>query len=161
MSISDRIAVMYRGRVEQFGTPEEIYASPATRYVATFIGSPQIDLFPGVIEREGDKTFCRLGITRLPLPPGSASAVAHGTEVEVGIRAEHVSLCDSGIPARVRLVQPVGPSTHTTLEWEGGRLTARLNGFARIEPGRQVHLALDAAHLLLFDRETGLRLSAQ
>jgi multiple sugar transport system ATP-binding protein len=160
MSISNRIAVMYRGRVEQYGTPEDIYASPATRYVATFIGTPQIDLVRGTIEREADTVFCRLGGIRLPLTPAAAAGVAHGTEVDVGIRPEHVSLSDSGIPARVRLVQPVGPSTHVTLEWEAGTLTARLNGFARIEVGRQVHLTLDAAHLLLFNQETGLRLAA-
>jgi multiple sugar transport system ATP-binding protein len=159
MSISDRIAVMHRGRVEQFGTPEEIYASPATRYVATFIGSPQIDLFGAVIEREGDDIRCCAGSARIPLPPGVIPDVAQGTSVEVGIRAEHVMLSDHGIPARVRLVQPVGPSTHVTLDWECGTLVARLNGFARIEAGAQTHFTLDAKHLLLFDSEQGHRIS--
>jgi ABC-type sugar transport system ATPase subunit len=159
MSISDRIAVMHRGRVEQVGTPEEIYASPATRYVATFIGSPQIDLFGAVIEREGNEICCCAGSARIPLPPGAVPDIAQGTAVEVGIRAEHVMLSDNGIPARVRLVQPVGPSTHVTLDWECGTLVARLNGFARIETGTQTHFTLDADHLLLFDREQGHRIS--
>jgi multiple sugar transport system ATP-binding protein len=160
MSISDRIAVMNKGRVEQVGTPEEIYASPTTRYVATFIGSPQIDLFRGQIEREGDEAFCRAGSVRLHLPSRVAAGAAHGVAVDVGIRAEYVSLVDHGIPARVRLVQPVGPSTHVTLDWEGGTLVARLNGFARVEPGVQAQFALDVEHLLLFDCEHGHRISA-
>jgi multiple sugar transport system ATP-binding protein len=160
MSISDRIAVMSRGCVEQFGTPEEIYASPATRYVATFIGSPQMELFEGVVARAGTAVFCRIQGVPFALPPGLYPGAADGATVDIGVRAEHVSLADEGIPARVRLVQPVGPSTHITLEWVGGTLVARLNGFARIEAGAQVHVALDAAHLLLFDRETGERITA-
>ncbi|HWA81772.1 MAG TPA: ABC transporter ATP-binding protein [Acetobacteraceae bacterium] len=161
MSVSDRIAVMHQGRVEQFGTPEEIYATPATRYVATFIGSPQIELFGAVIERSGDAAALRIGTARIDLPPGPYSGVAEGSKVEVGIRAEHVALADRGIAATVRLVQPVGPSTHVTLEWEGGTIIARLNGFARVERGSRVHLDLDARHLLLFDRETGQRIAAR
>jgi multiple sugar transport system ATP-binding protein len=160
MSISDRIAVMNRGRVEQVGTPEEIYASPATRYVATFIGSPQIELFQAVVEREGDLVALRIGERRLDLPSGHYAGATAGAAVDVGIRAEHVALADTGIPATVRLVQPVGPSTHVTLGWPGGTLVSRLNGFARIEPGREVCLSLDADHLLLFDAETGRRITA-
>ncbi len=164
MSVSDRIAVMHHGRVEQFGTPEEIYASPATRYVATFIGSPQIELFTAVIERNGDEAALRIGPARIDLPaesyPGLAEGSAEGSKVEVGIRAEHVALADRGIAATVRLVQPVGPSTHVTLDWEGGTIVARLNGFARVERGSRVHLDLDTRHLLLFDRKTGQRIAA-
>ncbi|HUC18307.1 MAG TPA: sn-glycerol-3-phosphate ABC transporter ATP-binding protein UgpC [Acetobacteraceae bacterium] len=159
MSISDRIAVMHHGQVEQFGTPEEIYASPATRYVATFIGSPQIELFAAMIERNGDAAALRIGAARIALPPGSYPGLAEGSKVEVGIRAEHVALADFGIAATVRLVQPVGPSTHVTLDWEGGTIVARLNGFARVERGSRVHLDLDARHLLLFDREAGHRIA--
>jgi multiple sugar transport system ATP-binding protein len=160
MSISDRIAVMNRGRVEQLGTPEEIYASPASRYVATFIGSPQIELFQTVVERDGERTALRVGAEQIALPPGVYAGAQAGAAVDVGIRAEHVVLADRGIPATVRLVQPVGPSTHVTLDWQGGTLVARLNGFARIEPGRQVHLGLDPDHLLLFDSESGGRVTA-
>ncbi len=160
MSISDRIAVMNRGRIEQLGTPEEIYASPANRYVATFIGSPQIELFQAMIARAGMAVSLQIGAERLDLPPGLYAGAPDGTKVDVGIRAEHVRLADHGIPATVRLVQPVGPSTHVALDWQGGTIVARLNGFARIERGQLVHLDLDARHLLLFDSKTGGRITA-
>jgi ABC-type sugar transport system ATPase subunit len=148
MSISDRIAVMNQGAVEQFGTPEEIYNQPATRYVASFIGSPRIELYAGVL----DGAVCHIGSVALRIEP-----TAGDPEVEVGVRPEHVRLGDRGFPATVRLVQPVGPATHVTLDWEGGSLTASLPGFVRLAPGSAVKAEIDPAHLLVFDRKTGTR----
>ena len=154
MAISDRIAVMNQGRIEQFGTPEEIYAQPATRYVATFIGSPRIELAPAEID---DGRKARVGGVSLPLT--SQNALSPGRKVELGIRPEHVKLGGGGVPATVRLVQPVGPATHVTLDWEGGVLVASLPGFVRPAPGATTRAELDPQHLLIFDRETGARLS--
>jgi len=146
MSISDRIAVMNLGRIEQLGTPEEIYAQPATRYVATFIGSPRIELAPGEITDAGS---VKIGSITIPL----SRRLKPGTKVELGIRPEHVRLGEAGIPATVRLVQPVGPSTHVTLDWEGGVLMASLPGFVRLSPGARTRAALDPDHLLIFERQ--------
>jgi len=154
MSISDRIAVMNGGRIEQLGTPEEIYARPATRYVATFIGSPRIELAAGEIGADGS---IRAGAATIPLVAGAG--LAPGRPIEFGIRPEYVTLGDSGIPATVRLVQPVGPTTHVTLDWEGGTLLANLPGFVRLNSGMPVKAAIDSRHLLIFDRQSGERLS--
>ena len=127
MSISDRIAVMHKGRIEQIGTPEEIYSRPATRYVATFIGNPRIELMPGVAVSDGGR-YCATAGGRFPLDV----AAEDGREIEIGIRPEHVRLSDeTGIPAAVvRLVQPVGPDNpcdprlggwHAVLEHSGFR----------------------------------------
>ena len=153
MSISDRIAVMNQGAVEQFGTPEEIYNQPATRYVARFIGSPRIELYAGTLERG----TCRIGGVALPI----AAMSGGDPEVEIGVRPEHVRLGERGFPATVRLVQPVGPATHVTLDWEGGSLTASLPGFVRLAPGSAVKAEIDPAHLLVFDRKSGKRRVAQ
>ncbi len=154
MSISDRIAVMNGGRIEQLGTPEEIYARPATRYVATFIGSPRIELAAGEIGADGS---IRAGAATIPLVAGAG--LAPGRPIEFGIRPEYVTLGDSGIPATVRLVQPVGPTTHVTLDWEGGTLLASLPGFVRLNSGMPVKAAIDSRHLLIFDRQSGECLS--
>jgi multiple sugar transport system ATP-binding protein len=154
MSISDRIAVMNGGRIEQLGTPEEIYARPTTRYVATFIGSPRIELAAGEIGAEG---VIKAGTATIPL--GAGARLAPGRPVDFGIRPEYVALGDSGIPATVRLVQPVGPTTHVTLDWEGGTLLASLPGFVRLNSGMPVKAAIDSRHLLIFDRQSGERLS--
>jgi ABC-type sugar transport system ATPase subunit len=154
MSISDRIAVMNQGRIEQVGTPEEIYAEPATRYVATFIGSPRIELAPAEITDAGT---AKVGAVTFPL--ARTNALPPGRQVELGIRPEHVRLGDGGIPATVRLVQPVGPATHVTLDWDGGVLMASLPGFVRLAPGARTQATLAPEHLLIFDRKTGARLS--
>ncbi|QIG50233.1 ATP-binding cassette domain-containing protein [Nordella sp. HKS 07] len=154
MSISDRIAVMNGGRIEQLGTPEEIYARPATRYVATFIGSPRLELAAG--ETGADGTI-RVGSAAIPLAAGGK--LGPGLPVDFGVRPEHVRLGEEGIPATVRLVQPVGPTTHVTLDWEGGTLLASLPGFVRLSPGMPVKALIDSRHLLVFDRQSGERLS--
>ena len=157
MSISDRIAIMHAGRIEQIGTPEDIYERPATRYVASFIGNPQIDLVPGRVETgpEGPSAAVKGSRIRLPDEPGRFAA---GQEIDWGVRPEHVRLADSGMPGTVRLVQPVGPATHVTLDWEGGTLIASTPGFVRLPVGSTVHVALPPERLLVFDRESGRRL---
>ena len=78
--------------------------------------------------------------------------VADDPEVEIGVRPEHVRLGDRGFPAKVRLVQPVGPVTHVTLDWEGGALMVSLPDFMRLDVGSSVKAEFDTAHLLVFDR---------
>jgi ABC-type sugar transport system ATPase subunit len=158
MSISDRIAVMNQGRVEQLGTPEEVYSRPVTRYVATFIGSPRMELAPGEIISSPGGLACRIDSISIPFT-GQSGAVAPGRQVEVGIRPEHVKLGDAGVPAVVRLVQPVGPTTHVTLDWQGGTLVASIPGFVRLSPGVSTHAEIDPNHLLVFDRQSGELLS--
>ncbi|MBZ9994148.1 ABC transporter ATP-binding protein [Mesorhizobium sp. BH1-1-4] len=154
MSISDRIAVMNQGRVEQLGTPEEIYSRPATRFVATFIGSPRMELAPGEIVSGAGGVACRIASVEFPFTAQSGT-VAPGRQVDVGIRPEHVKLGGAGMPATVRLVQPVGPTTHVTVDWQGGTLVASIPGFVRLSPGASIHAAIDPDHLLVFDRQSG------
>ena len=157
MSISDRIAIMHAGRIEQIGTPEEIYEHPMTRYVASFIGNPQIDLVPARIETGPDGPAVVMAGLRVKLPdePGR---FADGLQIDWGIRPEHVRLVDDGTPAKVRMVQPVGPATHVTVDWEGGSLIASTPGFVRLPVGSAVHFELPPERLLVFDRESGRRL---
>jgi multiple sugar transport system ATP-binding protein len=157
MAISDRIAVMRAGRIEQFGTPEDIYRRPETRTVAAFIGSPQIELVPAVVQPSAGHFAARVKNVDLPLPPGR---FASGQQILFGIRPEHVQLGEAGVPAIVRLVQPVGPATHVTLDWEGGALVASVPGFVHLAAGSPVKAALDPAHLLVFDHDTGRRIPA-
>ncbi len=163
LSISDRIAVMRQGRVEQYGTPEEVYARPATTYVARFIGSPPMDIMQGQLVVEDGATVYRVGAAVFPLPERTAGALSAGSSihgVDLGVRSEHILLTPpgDGVLATVQVVQPLGPSTVVTAAWDGGALTARVPGIAALPPGERVGLHLDPAGLLFFDRETGLRL---
>ena len=165
LSISDRIAVMRQGRIEQVGTPEEVYARPASTYVARFIGSPPMDILRGELMVANGSTSYRVGAATFPLPDASATALApldsHGDgAIDLGIRAEHVLLrpVDEGVPATVQVSQPLGPATVITAAWDGGTLTTRVPGIATLPPGERVGLQLDPAGLLFFDRQTGHRI---
>jgi multiple sugar transport system ATP-binding protein len=160
LSLSDRIAVFQAGRVEQFGTPEEVYARPANTYVARFIGSPQMDLWAGEVVREPgldgvERVAYGVGAVSFGLPPDRVFPTG---AIDLGVRPEHISLGAAGVPVIVRLVQPVGPFTYVTVEWQGGSATARLHGMARLRPQEQVFMQLDPAGLLWFDRATGKRI---
>jgi multiple sugar transport system ATP-binding protein len=156
---------MSEGRVEQYGTPEEVYARPATTYVARFIGSPPMDILRGEIVSENGSGVYRVGAATFPLPAPTATAlhaVASSRGADLAVRSEHVLLTPpgDGVPATVQVTQPLGPSTVVTAAWDGGALTARVPGIATLLPGETVGLRLDPAGLLFFDRETGLRLDA-
>jgi multiple sugar transport system ATP-binding protein len=137
-------------------SPREIYERPATRFVATFVGSPRMNLFPCV--REGSVLRC--GALALPAPSSSLPSA-----VDVGVRPEHLRVVDDGAAdgpflARGELlaVEPLGAETHLTARVGDERIRARLPGFVARRPGERVTFSLDAP-LHLFDHDTGARLS--
>ncbi len=148
---------MRDGRIEQLGTPEDVYARPASRHVARFIGSPPLDFLPGNLGEEDGRPVFRVGTAELPLPSAlAARLVRAGDAVELAVRPKHVMLAADGVPATVRLVQPVGPSTFVTLAWRGGELVARFPGMARLEPAATVHFRIDDdSNLMFFDATSG------
>ncbi len=157
MSISDRIAVMRQGVIEQVGTPEDIYARPASTYVATFIGSPQVE----ILQTRRESNGLRVGALAVPLNASAQRVVEqHNGEIDIAVRPEHVRLGNTGTPANVRLTQPIGPATLVTLDWNGGSLNARLTGLVKIALGTDVSVEFDSDAVMLFDRSTGRRLTA-
>jgi ABC-type sugar transport system ATPase subunit len=151
LSLSDHIAVMQAGHVEQHGTPEEVYSRPATKYVARFIGSPQIDIFAGQFERQADQRYYRIGEILIPLSEGPN--LPEG-DIDLGVRPEYIKLGEQGFPAVVRLVQPVGPFTYVTVDWNGGSATARISGISSLRPKDTVRVEFDPAGWLFFDRQS-------
>lgn len=165
LSISDRIAVMRQGRIEQVGTPEEVYSRPASTYVARFIGSPPMDILHGELVTMNGAAGLRVGTAVFPIPNRQANALAVRTAggdgaIDLGIRAEHVLLgtADEGVAATIQVSQPLGPATVITAAWEGGMLTARVPGIVTLPPGERVGLQLDPSGLLFFDHQTGQRI---
>ena len=163
LSLSDRIAVMREGRVEQFGTPTEVYTRPLSKYVARFIGSPPLEFLSGRVESEGGMPIFRVGAAAFPLLLKTAqSLVQGGQNYALAVRPEHVVLGPTGIRATVRLVQPVGPATFVTLSWEGGELTARVPGMTTLAVGSAVHFQVDREdHLMFFDDHQGRRMATE
>lgn len=154
LSLSDRIAIMRSGRIEQYGTPEEVYSLPSSKYVARFIGSPQLDIFAGEFISDGGRLTYRIGAEMFQLP---GIAQAPDKPLDLGVRPEHILLGNEGVEAVVHLVQPIGPFTYVTVNWEGGSATARVSGVARLRPGGNIRVNFDTSGMLFFDRDTSLR----
>jgi multiple sugar transport system ATP-binding protein len=155
MTLADRIAVMKGGLIQQLDTPEGIYARPANTFVASFLGSPQINLVEGEIAADG--SFAR-GDLRLPLPPGATPRRA----VILGLRPEDVAAPAPGLATlelRVDLVSPLG--SETLLEVVAPSevpLTLRVPKDWRARAGETLAIGVDPARLHLFDRATETRL---
>ena len=154
LSLSDRIAVMQFGRIKQFGTPEQVYSLPASKYVARFIGSPQLDIFEGEFESTDGQLYYRIGNQRFQMPDLTQLP---DESPDLGVRPEHILLGSEGVPARVHLVQPIGPFTYVTVNWEGGSATARVSGVSQLRPRDTVNLSFDTTGLLFFDRQSSMR----
>jgi ABC-type sugar transport system ATPase subunit len=163
LSISDRVAIMRNGSVEQFGTPEDVYANPETIEVARFIGSPQVEILKCVLDlSSGRHPVLRCGSASLPVTAHQVSSLgARAETVMVTIRPEHVALGSQGTPAKIVDVQPVGPSTLVKLGWDGGAIMARLNGIVRLTPADTVHFSIEPTQLMFFDAETGRRIKTK
>jgi sn-glycerol 3-phosphate transport system ATP-binding protein len=153
MTLAQRMIVMNAGRMEQFGTPESVYARPATTFVAGFIGSPPMNLVPGRVEGQ---SFLLDGLS-LPLP---APAPRQG-ELILGLRPEHAHIAAGGWPLKVELVEMLGAErlVHGLLGHQP--FTLRLDGTdAAPEAGSVLSLQAPAAQLHWFDPATQQRVDA-
>jgi multiple sugar transport system ATP-binding protein len=159
MTMGDKIVVMRDGRIEQTGTPLELYDRPDNQFVAGFIGSPAMNFVPGVLRGSGAQAQVELGDgTRLQAPPLADGA--DGQAVIYGTRPEHLTLADSGgIAARVVVMEPTGMDTFIACRYSGVELSAVFRERHDFTPGSTIHLLPDVARAHVFDAETGRRLA--
>ncbi|MBB3897842.1 sn-glycerol-3-phosphate ABC transporter ATP-binding protein UgpC [Roseococcus suduntuyensis] len=158
MTLGDRLVVMHAGHAAQIATPMEIWARPADTYVASFIGSPAMNLFPATLEEGGHAA--RLDSNGLVLPfhdgprPGPA-----GRKLTIGVRPEHLTPGQGGLELQVDLVEPLGGESviHARLA-DGTEVTAKLPGSSYSDGALNVIIPLHTLHV--FDGETGKRLEA-
>ncbi len=153
MTLGDRIAVMNGGVVEQFGTPEDIYTRPATRFVAEFIGSPAMNLVEA--RRAGDGVAANG--QALAVSDAQRAALGGVEGVAYGLRPEDLSFADSGLPGKLTMIEPTGPETYVTAETVVGKLTARVPGNLRAHVGDAVHLRWSPDKVHLFAGQGGKR----
>jgi multiple sugar transport system ATP-binding protein len=156
MTLADRIVVMNEGNIEQAGRPLDVFDKPESVFVATFIGSPAMNLLPATISAEGRHAVLGEGAT-VELPDGLRCG-GPGTRITVGIRPEHVDLGTSGWPAIASVIEPTGTETQIGLKFAGQTVRALLRGRTSCQPGEAVHLAVDPKHVHVFDGETGRRI---
>jgi multiple sugar transport system ATP-binding protein len=167
MTLGDRIVVMHEGRIQQAGTPLELYEHPANRFVASFIGSPTINLVPATTEA------CSAAGARLQVHAGcvvdvavDGAALSPGQAVEIGIRPEHLVVTDGrtetaepGSPrirfgGEVTLIEQLGESHLVYLRCADGlELVSRASGHTRLRVGDRIALEAEPTGLHVFDAD--------
>ena len=160
MTMGDKIVVMRDGRIEQTGSPLELYDHPANQFVAGFIGSPAMNFLPGTLRCAGGQSSVELTDgTTLAAPVHAAGQ--DGQAVIYGTRPEHLSLADAGgIPARVVVMEPTGMDTFVACRHEGVDLSAVFRERHDFAPGSLIRLQPDLQRAHLFDAGSGQLLAA-
>jgi multiple sugar transport system ATP-binding protein len=159
MTMADKIVVMKDGVVEQTGDPLTLYDRPANTFVAGFIGSPAMNIVPGVARTAGGAPHVDFADgSALPLPAGARAD--DGQEVLYGIRPEHFALSASGVPVDVVVVEPTGADTQLYCRFNGREVTATIRDRTDCRPGQRIHLSPDLARAHVFDAASGQRIAA-
>ncbi|HYR00312.1 MAG TPA: sn-glycerol-3-phosphate ABC transporter ATP-binding protein UgpC [Casimicrobiaceae bacterium] len=156
MTMADRIVVLQDGRVEQIGTPLELYDRPANLFVAGFIGSPAMNFVRGRLHRDdGDAWVEALGGVRLPALRERAGS--DGQEVVYSFRPEQVTLGaeGTGVPAKILLIEPTGAATHVYCELCGTQICAVFGERLSLKPGETLWLQPKGEVVQVFDSATG------
>lgn len=160
MTLADRIVVLNAGRVEQVGTPLELYRSPANLFVAGFIGSPAMNFLDATVEGNG-------GLPAARLSDGTSIRIAAGRRVEpgkrvrLGIRPEHILVDTSGgslMRGETIVVEPTGAQTHVVFSLSGEPITAVVDGGYPARHGMTFEGGVPTEQVHVFDRETGMAL---
>jgi len=154
MTLASRIVVLNQGRIEQIGSPLELYHRPANQFVAGFIGSPKMNFIACTLEAAGpgEATVRLAGGTALAVQ-ADARALAVGTPLTLGIRPEHLGTAATGAPAQVRLAEHLGDRTflHVSLPGTPGHLTLCTDPGTRLATGDPVQLEFPSDRCYLFD----------
>lgn len=159
MTLGDRVAVLEDGVLQQVDSPMELYRRPANRFVAGFIGSPEMNQFEGVLRADGDGA--RFQGEALSVPAPRPRRVVDGTPVTLGIRPQDVEVADGegAVPASVHVVEPIGSQQIAHCRTEGGeRLVVVAPVDVDFEEGQERTLRFPGESIHLFDATTGQRL---
>ena len=165
MTMGDRIAVMNEGKIQQFATPREIYAAPANRFVAEFIGSPPMNLLEGTLVADGKATYFETGQFRVLVPSARARRLHDRLDrkITLGVRPEHLQLLTlgaevPGVDVTVSVSQLLGAETIVELNYGEGTILARLDNQDVLEAGQAMRVAVDMTQSHFFDPRSGLLL---
>jgi sn-glycerol 3-phosphate transport system ATP-binding protein len=164
MTLAQRVMVLNGGHAEQIGTPVEVYERPATMFVASFIGSPAMNLLRGRVSEDGSRFETAGNGPHLPLPAeGREGARPKGRECVLGVRPEHMHAGSAAAQAdaltlEVETCELLGADNLVHGRWGSNEVVVRLPHELRPARGERVAVQLPAARLHFFDQATGVRL---
>lgn len=155
MTLADRVVVLNHGRIEQIGAPMDLFNAPANQFVASFIGSPPMNLFSGKVEASGFRPNGMDAEFGLP----DEAPIRHGQSVVFGIRPEHLAIkpadgTSGAVTARIKTVEPMGSETLVVTDVAGEDIRVLLRDDTRAVPGETVVLEPDKSKIHLFSAET-------
>ncbi len=155
MTLADRIAILDRGAIQQLGTPEDLYERPATKFVASFIGSPRMNFVEGTLTKVKDGLAVRVnGTSEFPVSV-AITAAKPGEPVTLGIRPEHLRVSADGIPAEVALVEWLGNARFAYLSTAASDepLIMQLSPDAKLAQGEAISVSAPAEACHVFDSD--------
>ncbi|WP_415379454.1 ABC transporter ATP-binding protein [Halosimplex sp. TS25] len=160
MTMSDRIAVLDDGTLQQIGTPLECYHEPANRFVGGFIGSPSMNFFEVELDESGEvPTLVHDGFTYEVDEAVHADIRGHGDRFTLGIRPEDIEVVaaeeHNAVSTTVEVTEPLGEVTYVYIDIAGQQYTATLEGDLVIDPGRTLTVRFPQDRIHVFDGETG------
>jgi len=165
MTLADRVVVMNNGRIEQIGTPHDLYHHPRTRFVAGFIGSPAMNFIPCTLEQAGSGTRVRIS-DKIALPVPAANEARYramtGKELVLGLRPEHITEPrhngrDDGrdFTATLDVVEPLGMETMVFFTIDGTEICGRVEPSSAADAGAPMQLHANMDHMHLIDPGSG------
>jgi multiple sugar transport system ATP-binding protein len=164
MTLADRIVLMRDGRIEQLGSPLDLFEQPATLFVAGFLGSPKMTFLRGRLLQGADGAAVALGNgTNLNLPRGRNAAAQEGVDVILGLRPEHAARATGERPAAghqrvnalIEIIQPTGSRSYATFDLGGQSMLAELQAHDVGQPGETIAIDLNLNRASVFDPATG------
>jgi len=155
MTMADKIVILRDGRIEQIGSPLEVYDRPANLFVAAFIGSPAMNLLKGETVAAKDGLGVKSGDALLPLPKGVKAEA--GRKVIYGVRPEHLDPVaqGDGLAAKVSVIEPTGPEIHIYAELAGEEICAITDERLQLKRDEIIGLKPKLDRIHLFDAESG------
>ncbi|PKM96243.1 MAG: sugar ABC transporter ATP-binding protein [Firmicutes bacterium HGW-Firmicutes-1] len=168
MTLGTRIVVMKDGVIQQVDTPLNLYSKPINKFVAGFIGSPQMNFINTKVEKTSEGIALVFGAQSIILPEGKAQTLINGEyinkEVVMGIRPEDIHDTEifieaskgSVIETKVNVTELLGAEVFLYLSVEDSEITAKVDPRSLAKPGDTIHLALDLNKIHIFDKDTEL-----
>ena len=164
MTLADRIVIMKDGIIEQIGTPLELFETPATKFVATFIGSPSMNMISSTIKKDQEKyiMITEDGLN-IPVPKSKQDVVKEGQKISFGFRAEDIvplkfgnkPTQSWGYKSKVNLSEPLGTETLIFTNFGNIEIVSRMFTPELVRAGDELDFALNLERTYLFDDETG------
>jgi multiple sugar transport system ATP-binding protein len=157
MTMGTRIVVMKDGIVQQIADPHTIYQNPANMFVATFIGSPQMNMINCKLTEENNAFYAEFNGNKVAIPENRAKKLKDyaNKEVVLGIRPEDIYVSNEGnIKVKVEVTEMLGSETYLYLNMDGSNMIARVEPNTRVEIGSNINIGFDTKQIHIFDKET-------